>query len=206
MTEGSRARQSEDQLERARAEVHAASSRLAASAHRIRVLEAQVEELQRRYERLAGRRSVRMALRLAAVAGPVSGPILRLGRRASRRLRSGDRGRARRSRRSPVRQSRSQRSQAEVVEGLRRLRPESGLASGPLVSIVVLTRDGRAHLERLLSSLRDRTAYRSFEVIVVDNASRDRTNEVLLQDWGFPLRVIRNASNVTFSEIGRAHV
>jgi len=68
-----------------------------------------------------------------------------------------------------------------------------------LVSIVILTRDGATHLRRILTSLDDSTAYRSFEVIVVDNGSTDDTSEVLSQKRGFPLRVIRNDHNSSFS-------
>jgi GT2 family glycosyltransferase/spore maturation protein CgeB len=64
---------------------------------------------------------------------------------------------------------------------------------------VILTRDGREHMERALTGLRDLTAYRSFEVIVVDNASSDGTDEVLRRDWGYPVEVIRNTENATFS-------
>ncbi len=78
-------------------------------------------------------------------------------------------------------------------------RPRIGRLTGPVVSIVVVTRDGAHHLERLFTGLRDRTNYRHFEVIVVDNGSQDRTPELLAADWGFPLRVIRNEGNSTFS-------
>ncbi|MGH8935811.1 MAG: glycosyltransferase family protein [Acidimicrobiia bacterium] len=68
------------------------------------------------------------------------------------------------------------------------------------MSIVVLTRNGRPHLERLLVGLRDRTRYRSFELLVVDNASTDGTDLMLREDWGFPIRIIRNEENTSFSE------
>lgn len=52
----------------------------------------------------------------------------------------------------------------------------------PRVSIIVPTRDGYAHAHRCLDSLFARTAYPDFEVLVVDNQSRDpRTLEWLDQ-------------------------
>ena len=78
-------------------------------------------------------------------------------------------------------------------------RPGSTLTVGPLVSIVILTRDGATHLRRILASLDESTAYRSFEVIIVDNGSTDDTSEVLALKRGFPLRVIRNDHNSSFS-------
>jgi GT2 family glycosyltransferase len=78
-------------------------------------------------------------------------------------------------------------------------RASAGQTSGPLVSIVILTRDGAKHLERLFAGL-ERTAYQPFEVIVVDNASTDSTADVLAIDRPFPIRVISNDRNVSFSE------
>lgn len=88
--------------------------------------------------------------------------------------------------------------EAEVVAGLR-LGVADGPISGPLVSLVVLTRNGRTHLDRLFKGLDTTTAYRSFEVVVVDNASTDDTDELLAAEWGFPLKVIRNDANTSFS-------
>ena len=71
--------------------------------------------------------------------------------------------------------------------------------SGPLVSIVMLNRDGEAHLRRNLPALAA-TAYRDVELIVVDNASTDDSLKVLETfQSGFPVRIIRNAENTTFS-------
>jgi GT2 family glycosyltransferase len=74
-----------------------------------------------------------------------------------------------------------------------------GPGEGPTVSIVVLTHNGREHLERLLAALDDDTSYRSFELIVVDNASTDRTDEVLARERGYPVKVITNPVNESFS-------
>lgn len=63
---------------------------------------------------------------------------------------------------------------------------------GPVVSVLVVTGDGLHNLRRLFAGLADTTRYRSFEVVVVDNASGDGTREWLAGDHGFPVRSIRN--------------
>src|SRR5688572_5221279 len=90
-------------------------------------------------------------------------------------------------------------TQKEFAAAIARVRPDGGPSEGPLVSMIVLTRNGEKHLRRLLAALRDRTAYRSFELIVVDNASEDGTGDLLAQTWPFPIRVIRNEENLSFS-------
>jgi GT2 family glycosyltransferase/spore maturation protein CgeB len=71
----------------------------------------------------------------------------------------------------------------------------------PPVSIVVLTRDGREHMMRLLDGLRNHTDYPEFELVAVDNASADGTAELLGSiEAPFPVVVIHNDENLTFSE------
>ena len=70
---------------------------------------------------------------------------------------------------------------------------------GPKVSAIVPTRDGLPHLRRLLPAL-EALAYEDLELVVIDNASRDGTAEFLAKaSPRFPLRVIRNPVNATFS-------
>lgn len=72
--------------------------------------------------------------------------------------------------------------------------------SGPLVSIVMLNRDGATHLRRCLPALAV-TSYRDVELIVVDNASTDASIAVLdAFRPAFDVRVIRNDTNATFAE------
>lgn len=86
---------------------------------------------------------------------------------------------------------------AEVRE---RLGPTPRLPSWPPVSIVVPTRNGREHLERLVAGLRERTDYPELELIVVDNDSGDGSVEFLEGlDPGFPVRVLANEEPVSFS-------
>lgn len=71
---------------------------------------------------------------------------------------------------------------------------------GPLVSIVVVTRDGLHHLRRLFAGLEDTTRYRRFEVLVVDNDSHDDSREWLAgRAHGFDVRLFANDHNATFS-------
>ena len=86
---------------------------------------------------------------------------------------------------------------AEIRE---RLGPPPQLPAWPPVSIVVPTRNGRDHLERLVAGLAERTDYPQLELIVVDNDSDDGTVEFLAGlDPGFPLRTIANADPASFS-------
>ncbi|HEX6220181.1 MAG TPA: glycosyltransferase family 2 protein, partial [Acidimicrobiia bacterium] len=92
-------------------------------------------------------------------------------------------------------------NRAVVERKIRALRSDRGPEDGPLVSIIILTRDGAAVLSRLLRALEDNTVYRSFEVVVVDNGSSDETGSLLDNTvWTYPLRVLRNPGNEPFSE------
>lgn len=67
----------------------------------------------------------------------------------------------------------------------------------PRVSVLVVTWNGRDHVRRCLDGLRRQT-FRDFEVVVVDNASRDGTVEMLAH--GYPeVRLIRNPDNLGFA-------
>lgn len=84
---------------------------------------------------------------------------------------------------------------ALIAEGSRPSRVD-----GPLVSIVMLNRDGAAHLGRTLPALA-RTAYRPIELVVVDNGSTDESVDIVdAYQPGFPVRMLRNADNRSFSD------
>ena len=85
------------------------------------------------------------------------------------------------------------------------------------LSIAVVSYNTRDLLLDCLQSVRDRTADVDYELIVVDNASRDGSAEAVRA--GFPdVTVLANAENVGFAracnqaasvssgQIGRAHV
>ena len=53
----------------------------------------------------------------------------------------------------------------------------------PLISILIPTRNHRAHLERCVDSIRANTTYPHFEIVVVDNQSDDSATLDLLARW-----------------------
>jgi O-antigen biosynthesis protein len=82
-----------------------------------------------------------------------------------------------------------------------RLGPVSEPRSEPLVSIVVLNRDGVEHLRRLLAGLIERTDYPRLELILVDNGSRDGSLELIRSvEAPFPISVLANPHNESFSD------
>ena len=71
--------------------------------------------------------------------------------------------------------------------------------SEPLVSIIILNRNGLGHLQRLFGDFDKKTNYSNYEIIVVDNASCDKSVEYL-HSLNLPIRVIENSENVSFSK------
>ncbi len=68
----------------------------------------------------------------------------------------------------------------------------------PLVYVVVITFNGKHHLELCLPSLQ-KTVYSNYQIVLVDNASRDGTYEYVEEH--FPeVRMIRNAKNYGFAK------
>ena len=164
--------------------------------------DAQIAKQRRTREQLdvlRGRRAVRTALQLSATARRILDPMRELvagPRRAIRsmRRRGGGTAGTRRSGQATIAAE-----QALAAAILRDLTPAL-VDHGPLVSIVILNRDGRDHLERCLRALAT-TAYLDVEVIVVDNGSTDGSTELAEGfDLPFPLRVLRNAENRSFSD------
>ena len=74
------------------------------------------------------------------------------------------------------------------------------IAYNPLVSIVILNYNGENYLEDCLNSVLE-TSYRSFEVILVDNASHDRSLRIVQRAFGADprLKIVANKENVGFS-------
>ncbi|WP_409200106.1 glycosyltransferase family 2 protein [Methanobrevibacter sp. DSM 116169] len=71
----------------------------------------------------------------------------------------------------------------------------------PLVSIIVLNRNGSKHLKRLFTDFASKTNYNNYEIIVVDNASTDDSLNVLEEfSKDLPIEIIKNDINVSFSQ------
>ena len=70
----------------------------------------------------------------------------------------------------------------------------------PLVSIIILTRNGSHYIKNLFKFLKMNTFYPNFEVIVVDNNSNDDTLSFLSKNiYNFKLKIIKNFENKSFS-------
>ena len=71
--------------------------------------------------------------------------------------------------------------------------------SEPLVSIIILNRNGLGHLQRLFDNFDEKTNYSNYEIIVVDNASSDESVD-FLKSLNLPITLIENSENVSFSK------
>lgn len=82
-----------------------------------------------------------------------------------------------------------------------RLGPVSELPEWPLVSIVVVNRDGAEHLRRLFAGLVERTDYPRLELILVDNGSSDESVELARSlQAPFAVTILANPHNESFSD------
>ncbi len=72
-------------------------------------------------------------------------------------------------------------------------------SDAPLVSIIILNRNGLSHLEKLFQNFQENMEYPNYEIIVVDNASTDDSVNFLKQ-LPHPVKVIQNTENRSFSQ------
>jgi GT2 family glycosyltransferase len=88
-----------------------------------------------------------------------------------------------------------------AAEVRRRLGPVPEADEWPLVSIVVLNRDGAGMLRRLLAGLVERTDYSRIELILVDNDSSDDSLDFIRTvEAPFPISILANPHNESFSD------
>ena len=72
------------------------------------------------------------------------------------------------------------------------------LENSPLVSIIIVNRNGEEHLKRLLDVIDD-TIHLDYEIIIVDNHSTDNSLKVIDGYKKLPITLIKNDKNETFS-------
>jgi GT2 family glycosyltransferase len=71
----------------------------------------------------------------------------------------------------------------------------------PLVSIIIINRDGIEHLRLLFKNFENNIVYPNYEIIVVDNNSSDESIEFLKDlSNSLPLKIIENEKNKSFSQ------
>jgi GT2 family glycosyltransferase len=86
------------------------------------------------------------------------------------------------------------------------VRVQRHVAQPPLVSIVVPTRDRADLLRALVGSLEARTAYRQWELVVVDNGTSEPESVAYLAELGRRHRVLRDDSPFNWSAINNRGV
>ncbi|HEY6570172.1 MAG TPA: glycosyltransferase [Candidatus Limnocylindrales bacterium] len=162
-------------------------------------LTASTQELDRTHRELAAlrrRRSVRLALGVSRLIAPVAGAVRRVAPATARQGARQAVGAGEPRKRLRATEGEEARLRSRLASVLRPARS----TSGPLVSIVIPTRDGLDHLRRLLPAL-DQIVYRDVEIVVVDNGSRDGTAAWLAANRpSFPTRVIANPENRSYAD------
>jgi hypothetical protein len=71
----------------------------------------------------------------------------------------------------------------------------------PLVSIIILNRNGLNHLKTLFKDFKKNTNYSNYEIIIVDNASTDASIKFIKElSNKLPIKIIENKENLSFSK------
>lgn len=70
----------------------------------------------------------------------------------------------------------------------------------PLVSIIIINRNGIEHLRTLFASFKEKEFYRNFEIIFVDNASTDVSVKYIRSLTEYKMTIIENKQNESFSK------
>lgn len=71
--------------------------------------------------------------------------------------------------------------------------------NSPLVSIIILNRNGLCHLKRLFKNFKENIQYPNYEVIIIDNASSDDSINFLKEIKDISIKIIENEINESFS-------
>ncbi len=72
------------------------------------------------------------------------------------------------------------------------------LSQNPLVSIIIVNRNGLHHLEKLFQSLKEQS-YQNFEIVFIDNASTDGSRE-FVKGAGLKTKLVELNDNVGYAE------
>ncbi len=70
-----------------------------------------------------------------------------------------------------------------------------------MVSVIIVTYNGEKFIERLIKSVAEQT-FRDLELIVVDNASKDKTVEIISEfgkNSDFPLKIMMPEKNLGYT-------
>jgi GT2 family glycosyltransferase/glycosyltransferase involved in cell wall biosynthesis len=99
------------------------------------------------------------------------------------------------------------RAKADLIGHGFRITYDTG-SSAPLASLVIATRDRFDLLERCISSIKAKTWYRNYEIIVVDNASSDGHTLAYLERLASTgvARIVRDGGDFNFSRLNNAGV
>ncbi len=99
-----------------------------------------------------------------------------------------------------VREEKKQRKMFEVFDRKISVRSMPALQETPMVSIIVLNRNGKHYLMTLLRSIAKHTRYKNYELIIIDNDSSDGSYRYIKKNqYKLPIRLIRNKHNTSFS-------
>jgi GT2 family glycosyltransferase/spore maturation protein CgeB len=175
-------------------EVRQLSAQLRATREDLRTTQEELRRTRRELDGLRRRRSVRIALALTGRVRPVVSTGRRLASMVPRPMgRGAPDGDRKRLRATPAEEAAFRARLAAALQ-------PAVTTGGPLVSVIVPTRDGLDHVRRLLPAL-ESLAYRDLELILVDNGSRDGT-VAFVRSLGsrYPIRIIENADNRSYSE------
>ena len=157
---------------------------------------AELKLVRTQYRKLRRRRPVRVVVAVATRARRLLKAVRRLAL-VPARVRDSiqrpirERGRQRRMQASPA-------AERELLASLKRDLPAPAPDHGPLVSIVVVGRLGRAQIERCLNGLAA-TSYRDVEIIVMANGASDGSDLEERFDSRFPLKVRRTRGTRSFA-------
>jgi len=89
-----------------------------------------------------------------------------------------------------------------VAPGIYRVR--RALVVRPLISIIIPSKDNVGELRPCLESIRDKTTYRPYEILIIDNGSGKRENQAYLSS--LPYRVLRCEEPFNFSRLNNLGV